>query len=207
MKLYADLPGRRARQILADCLVVLWVVLWSWFGMAVHDGTMALAAPGRQVAESATGLAGSMSDAGDRLSSVPLVGDEVAAPFDQASSASEQIAEAGREQVDAVESLALVLGLSTALVPILIVVGIWLPRRLRFAREAAAGQRFVDSDADLALFALRAMAHQPMHVLGRISDDPVTAWREGDADVVRALASLEMRTVGLVPPALPAPPA
>src|SRR5436190_1306444 len=65
MKLYADLPGRRARQILADCLVVLWVVLWSWFGMAVHDGTMALAAPGRQIAESATGLAGSMSDAGE----------------------------------------------------------------------------------------------------------------------------------------------
>ena len=75
----------------------------------------------------------------------------------------------------------------------------YLPLRWRFVREATAGQRFVDSGSDLDLFALRAMANQPLHRLARISDDPVRAWRDGDPDVVRALAVLELRDVGLPP--------
>ena len=42
---------------------------------------------------------------------------------------------------------------------------------------------------DLDLFALRAMANQPMHVLAAISDDPVRAWRSGDRRVIDALAA------------------
>nr|MBA2464268.1 hypothetical protein [Nocardioidaceae bacterium] len=53
---------------------------------------------------------------------------------------------------------------------------------------------------DLDLFALRAMAHQPLHRLARISEDPAGAWRARDTDVVRALAELELRDAGLTPP-------
>jgi hypothetical protein len=67
-------------------------------------------------------------------------------------------------------------------------------------RRATAGQRFIDRAPDLDLFAMRAMANQPMHRLARISPDPVRAWREGDAEVVRALALLELRDAGLRPP-------
>ena len=72
--------------------------------------------------------------------------------------------------------------------------------RTPWAREATAGQRFIDESADLDLFALRAMANQPMHRLARVSDDPVRDWREGDAEVVRALALLELGDAGLTPP-------
>ena len=44
------------------------------------------------------------------------------------------------------------------------------------------------------------LAGQPMHRLARISDDPAGAWRRRDAAVVRRLAELELRTVGLEPP-------
>ena len=44
------------------------------------------------------------------------------------------------------------------------------------------------------------MSHQPMHRLAQISDDPVRAWRDGDPDVVRALAVLELKDAGLAPP-------
>ena len=64
----------------------------------------------------------------------------------------------------------------------------------------SAGQRFIDESADLDLFALRAMANQPMHKLARVSPDPVRDWRSGDPDVVRALALLELRDGGLTPP-------
>jgi hypothetical protein len=87
-----------------------------------------------------------------------------------------------------------------AAVPILVALLGYLPRRWRFVREATAGQRFVDSSADLDLFALRAMANQPMHRLARISTDPVRAWRSGDSEVVRALAVLELKDAGLSPP-------
>ena len=71
-----------------------------------------------------------------------------------------------------------------------------MPRRVRFVLQASAGSevhRLVT--ADLELFALRAMANQPMHRLARVSADPVRAWREGDPDVVRRLAMLELRDV------------
>ena len=122
-------------------------------------------------------------------------------PFDGAGDAADQIAAAGTAQVEAVETLAFWLRLIVAAIPILVVLAIYLPLRWRFAREATAGQRFIDADADLDLFALRAMANQPMHRLARISDDPVRAWRESDADVVRALAVLELGTRACVLPA------
>ena len=96
--------------------------------------------------------------------------------------------------------MALVLGLTTAAVPILIVGGVWLALRVRFTRRATAAQRFVDAEPDLDLFALRAMATQPFQRLAAISEDPAGAWRRGDRDVVRALAVLELRECGLRPP-------
>ena len=57
-----------------------------------------------------------------------------------------------------------------------------------------------DAAEDLDLFALRALSRQPMHRLARISDDPAGAWRRRDPAVVRRLAELELRTVGLKPP-------
>lgn len=200
MKLYADTGSRFARQVLADVLVVGWVLVWVWIGNVVHDGTLELAGPGLQLDESATSLAESMTEAGDVLGDVPVVGGAASAPFDKASGASESLAEAGRAEVRAVERLAFWLGLSIALIPILVVLAFYAPGRLRFVREAGAGQRFVDADPDVELFALRAMVNQPMHVLGRISEDPVGAWQSGDRDVVRALASVELRSVGLRPP-------
>lgn len=148
-------------------------------------------------------MAENLRDAGERLGGTPLVGDELAVPFDQAAAASDGLASAGRDTVEAVERLALLLGLAVALIPILVVAAIHLPARWRFVREATAGARFVDAREDLDLFALRALAHQPMHVLARVSDDPAGAWRARDPDVVRALAALELADVGLRLPELP----
>lgn len=199
MKLYADTSGRRLRQLTADLLLVAWLATWVWIGLVVHDGTLALAAPGRQTDESASAMAGQLREAGGRLDDVPLIGDEVATPFDKAADASEGLAAAGRSSVDAVEKLAVVLGLSIALIPILVVTAFYVPARLRFIREATAGARFIDSVDDLDLFALRALTNQPMRVLAKVSDDPAGDWRRKDPLVVRRLAELELKDVGLRP--------
>lgn len=199
MKLYADTAGRRTFKLVVDLMFVAWLVMWVWIGLVVHDGTMALAAPGRQTDESASAMAGQLRDAGGRLDDVPIIGDEVATPFGKAADASDGLAAAGRDSVRAVEKLAFVLGLSIALIPILVVTVFYLPGRLRFIREAAAGRRFIDSADDLDLFALRALTNQPMRVLAKISNDPAGDWRRKDPAVLRRLAELELKDVGLKP--------
>jgi hypothetical protein len=201
MKLYADLPGRRTLQILADLGMLAWVCGWAWVGRLVHDTTMALAAPGRQLESAGSGFREQMASAGDSVRDVPLVGDKVAEPFRKAGGAGTTIERAGTDLVDAVSHLANLLGWVTALVPILVVGLLWALLRGRFVRRATAAQRFIDAAADLDLFALRAMARQPMRRLAAVSDDPTGAWRRGDAATIRSLALLELRDSGLRPPA------
>ncbi|MEO5982920.1 MAG: hypothetical protein ABIQ13_11440 [Pedococcus sp.] len=201
MKLYADLPGRRTLQILADLGIVAWVSAWAWVGRLVHDTTLGLAAPGHGLQSAGSGFRKEMTGAGNAVKDVPLVGDKIAAPFRRAGSAGTTIQQAGTDLVDAVGKLANLLGWVSALVPIVIVGLLWVFVRGRFVRRATAAQRFIDQSADLDLFALRAMAGQPMRKLAAISPDPAGAWRRGDKPTIRALALLELRDSGLAPPA------
>jgi hypothetical protein len=180
--------------------MLAWICLWGWVGRLVHDATMALAEPGRRLQSAGSGFREQMGHAGDAVRDLPLVGDSIAAPFRQAGGAGTTIERAGTDLVDAVTSLANILGWVTALVPILIVGLVWAWLRIRFVRRATAAQRFIDSAADLDLFALRAMARQPMRRLATVSEDPSGAWRRGDEATIRSLALLELRDSGLRPP-------
>ena len=200
MKLYSDIPARRLAQVAADVGIVLWVVFWVRAAQRVHETTMQLAGPGRDLAGAGTSFRGTMNSAGDGVDDLPLLDDRVATPFRSAAGVGTQIEKVGTDLVSAVENLALVLAVTTVLVPVLIVGFGWLVLRTRFVRRASAAQRFIDAAPDLDLFALRAMANQPMPRLARVSDDPAGAWRRGDADVIHALALLELKECGLRPP-------
>ena len=201
MKLYADAPSRRLRQMVGDALLLVWILVWIEIGKAVHDATMLLARPGEEITEAGNGLAERMRDASSVVGDTPLIGDELQSPFEGAGDAADQIAGAGLAQVDAVEQLAGWLGWTVGAIPVLVLLAVYLPMRWRFVRTATAGQRFIDAAEDLDLFALRALTRQPMHRLARISHDPAGAWRRGDPEVVRELAVLELNDVGLKPPA------
>jgi hypothetical protein len=200
MKLYADLPARRAVQLTGDALLVLWVLSSILFARLVHDAVMLLAEPGEEVNQASAGLAARFREAGSAVDGAPLIGDELRAPFDGAGEAADRLAVAGLDQVEAVEQVAFWLALVLAVIPIALALGIHLPRRMAFARDASAGQRFVDATEDLDLFALRALANQPLHRLARISDDPAGAWRRREPQTVLELARLELSEVGLRPP-------
>ena len=201
-KLYSDIPARRTRQAIGDVWLVAWSILWVWVAVRLHELIMNLATPGLAIADGATDLAGSITSAGESISSVPLVGETLGTPFEGMSQAALSIAEAGQSTADAVAVLARFLSIALAILAIMSFAVFWVPIRIAFVRRATAAQRFVDANEDLDLFALRAMARQPLHVLARISDDPAGAWRRRDAAVVNALAALELREEGLRPPAL-----
>ncbi|MGH3431462.1 MAG: hypothetical protein ACRDQB_01355 [Thermocrispum sp.] len=197
MQLYAQTPGRRAWQLTGDVFLVVWTVGWGLFAWGLHRATASLAGPGRSLERAGDDMSGHLREAGDTASGVPVVGGRLSTPFEGAGDASQALAAAGRQQQQAVADVALLLGISAFVVPVVLALLLWLPSRVRYVRRATAARRLLDSAADLDLFALRALAHQPMHLLARVSDDPVAAWRERDQQVVTDLARLEVRAAGL----------
>lgn len=204
MTLYSDIPARRARQIAGDVWLVLWTAAWIWIAVRLHELIMMLAAPGEAIASSGATLAENMTSAGDALQGVPLVGGALSAPFDGMSGAAGAIAAAGQAQADAVSALATFTSVSLAVLAFASFAAFWIPIRVAFVRKATAAQQFVDANEDLDLFALRALARQPLHVLARIDDDPAGAWRRGDRAIIDRLAELELREEGLRLPPRPA---
>lgn len=197
MTWYSEVPARRARQIAGDIWLIAWSALWIWAAVRLYDLVMNLAAPGLAVSSSATDLADRFDEAGAAVGQVPLIGDALQSPFDGMGGAAIAIADAGQASADAVGLLARFLAVALAVLGIASWAMVWVPIRIAFIRRATAARRFLDSTDDLDLFALRAMARQPLHLLARISDDPAGAWRRGDREVISALATLELRAEGL----------
>jgi hypothetical protein len=200
VKLYAKAPARRNRQIAVDVTGVVWTILWVTVAVVVYRRVASLADSLRGAAGGGTGFADNLRGAADQAAQVPLVGSRLSGPISSAADSASSIASGGYQAADSLVHAGLLVGIVLAAGPVLLFWMGWLPRRVRFARDAAAGQRFVDANADLDLFALRAMAAQPLHVLARISDDPVAAWRAGDRRVISELATLELGNTGLTPP-------
>ncbi|ADU48356.1 hypothetical protein [Intrasporangium calvum] len=200
MKLYADTTARRTRQLLSDVLALAWVAAWLWVGRQVHDTILQLRAPADSLTSAGDSVHGALTGAGDQAGRLPVVGDDLETWLDRAAGSGTTLRNAGAEMAATVENVANWLGVLTALFPILTVGGLWLWVRVRFVRRATTAQRFIDSADDLDLFALRALANQPVTALARITPDPAGAWRRRDPEAIRALAVLELRDQGLRPP-------
>jgi hypothetical protein len=197
VKIYADRVPAAVRQLLTDILVVLWVYAWIRAGLWVNDMVEKLAVPGAKLESAGGGIADNLTDAGSKVGGVPLVGDQLVKPFEGAASAARSLAEAGRQQQDIVDTLALVVALIAVAVPLALVLFGWLPLRLRWMRRAAVASAVRDQPAGRDLLALRALAGQPLNRLAKLGPDIAQSWRNGDAEAVDALAELELRRLGL----------
>lgn len=200
MGLYSPRPGRLAGQIFGDLFVLLWTIGCAVVAITVSQFIAVLAGPARETARTAARLMENMREAGEQAARVPAVGGDLRQPFDSASVSLGNVIASATQLEQSIERLAVVGGWVTFLLPVAVVLALWLPRRVRFFRQARASQRFLDAGADLDLFALRALAAQPLYVLAGISDDPVRAWRDGDRKVIDALAEIELRRNGLRSP-------
>ena len=199
MKLYADRPLWATNQVLGDLLIVVWVAFWVWVATRTHAAIERLAEPGRQAEQAGRELQSSLGDAARNVGDVPLAGDKLRAPFDRGADSGRGLADAAVSYQHAVSDLAMLAALVVALTPVLVVLAVWLPRRLAWVRVASATRRLARSGGAGArdLFALRALVRQPVQVLARVADDPAQGWRTYEPAVVDALADLELRSLGL----------
>jgi len=201
MGIYAKRPAKMIGQLVGDGFVVAWTIGWAIVALFVHRMIEVLATPARETAKTAMRLAENFREAAAEAAKVPVAGEQMRRPLDAAAGTLGNLIDSANDQVVSIERLALIVGWLVFLIPVATVVAFWLPRRIRFYRQAHASQVFLDSLADLDLFALRAMAAQPLYVLAEISDDPVQAWRSGDREVINKLAEVELKRNGLQLPA------
>ncbi|MCZ2840115.1 hypothetical protein [Modestobacter sp. VKM Ac-2985] len=211
MRLYADHLDHRTRQLAADLGLVAWAVLWVLVARSVHGAVLVLAEPGLAVADLGRSISDSMGTAAGAADGMPVVGDELAAPFAALSDAGQSVTGAGQDASDAVHTLAAVLAVVLVLLPVgwLLLRWLpwrlgwlrWLPWRLGWLREARATDRLLGGVPDLELLAARAMATAPLPLLARLPAGTGAGWRAGDPAALHALAGLELERLGLRSPA------
>jgi hypothetical protein len=114
MRLYAQHPTIRARQLAADLGLVAWLVLWVLVARLVHGAVLLLAAPGQAVSDLGRSIAGNMSAAASAARDVPLVGDQLSGPFRSLAGTGSSVRGAGQSAQEAVGTLAAVLAVVLA---------------------------------------------------------------------------------------------
>lgn len=197
MKLYSDYPARRTAQIVADLVALAFISAFIWIGTIVYAAIAVLAVFGKTIEDAGNGFEETMADAGETLGGVPFIGGGIRAPFDAASGAGTLLAQAGQAQQDLVMTAALIIAVVVALIPILLVVWIWLRRRLKWARRATEARNLSRLADGPDILALRALMHADYSQIREIDREPVDAWRRGDMKVMRELAQLELREAGV----------
>jgi len=204
MRLYADRPDHRTRQVTADLGLLAWAVLWVLVARVVHRAVLVLAEPGRAVADLGRSISDTMGSAAGAADGVPVVGDELAKPFDALGEAGGSVTGAGEGASAAVATLATVLAVVLVVLPVGWLLLRWLRWRLGWYREASAADRLLAHGAsgtvDLELLAARAMATAPLPQLARLPAGTGAGWRAGDPAALRALAGLELNRLGLRSP-------
>lgn len=194
MRLYAERPVLRTRQLTVDLLLVAWAVLWVLVARVVHAAVLVLAEPGVQLESLGRSIGDTMGDAAGVAGDVPLVGDDLSSPFRALGETGDGVAGAGQGLQDAVHTLAWVLAAALVVIPVGWALVRWAAWRLGWAREATAADRL-----DVEVLAARALATAPLPALAGLPAGTGAAWRAGDPIAVRALADLELRRLGLRP--------
>lgn len=185
MKLYPDVPGRRATTIALDAATILAVLLFAWLGTVVHDGVEELTAVSTGVQQVGGDVQGAFQDAGKAVGGAPIVGGDIRDALEDAgASTGGRAAAAGREGDQKIRSLATLLGWLTFLVPAGLLLSRALPPRVEQVRRMAAARRVLQrGSGDLDhLLAQRAAFGLPYATLLRHTADPLGDLQAGRFD-------------------------
>ncbi|MFJ6835559.1 hypothetical protein [Streptomyces sp. NPDC091209] len=201
MRLYAQTPARRSRQVLADLIAVALIAAAVWFALAVRDAILLLAEPGRKAQSAGDSLAGGLGDAGDAASKVPFVGGSLKKPLLSAADAATGLSDAGQSLADLVGRVATLAAIALIVLSVAFVLLLWLPPRLHWIRRSATTRRLLDAPGGADLLALRALTGRQRD-LAAVPTPPgglADAWRRGDQQVIADLSKVTLRQAGLRP--------
>ncbi|MGH3105266.1 MAG: hypothetical protein ACRDN6_14340 [Gaiellaceae bacterium] len=177
MRLYPDVPARRAATLLRDLLAVALLVLFAWLGLTVHDAVDRLAVLGEGVHGAGSAVQGGFESAADKVEGTPVIGGDVADGLrDAGAGTGGNVAELGERGESAAHRLADLLGLLTFALPAVFVLASWLPGRIDQARRLTDASRALadpGSPERRRLIAMRAAFSLPYGQLLAYTRDPL----------------------------------
>jgi hypothetical protein len=200
VRLYPDIPARRAATVASDALVLVLLLLFAWLGVKVHDTVNELAALGEGVHGAGSSIQSGFDAAADAVGGVPLVGGKIAGGLrDAGQGTGGNVAELGTSGENGVHRLANLLGVLTFLLPSVLVLMGALPRRVALVRrltDAAQVLREPQSVERRRLVAMRAAFGLPYGQLLAHTRDPL-----GDlaAERYEPLVAAALEDAGLRP--------
>jgi hypothetical protein len=199
MRLYPDMPGRRAAVALRDALVVTLLVLFAFVGFAVYGAVESLAVLGTGVREAGSSVTGGFDSAAEAVDGVPLVGGALGGALrDAGEGTGGNVEDLGRQGEEAVRQLATILGLTTFALPSVVLLALYLPTRIELSRRVSAAEQVLRGDASperRRLVAMRAAFSLPYGQLLVHTRDPLgdLAAERYDALVAAALDDAGLR--------------
>jgi hypothetical protein len=199
MRLYPQLPVRRANTVVLDAATLIAVVVFALLGLWVHDSVAKLDVLGRGVHDAGAAVQNGFDSAADAVRGTPLVGGAIAGGLRGAGRhTGAPVAEAGTRGVRRVHRLADLLGALVFGLPTAMLLSRFLPRRVEQVRKLTAASRVLrDGDETRRrLVAERAAFGLPYGLLLRYTRDPI-----GDLAVGRhdALIAAALEDAGLLP--------
>ena len=204
LKWYPDPPGRKARWVGTDVVVIVWLAFWSFIGYYVHQLIEVLQAIPDAIDRAGSALDAPLQNAMNRATQIPIVGGLIVDRIQHASDAT-----AGRVHAIAaalssiIDIAALGMALAIAVPPILLVIGFYGFIRWRASREMGSARQVVEvamqqhrGDQLKESLARRAVEVVPYRRLVKVSPDPMGELEAGRYD---ALAAEALRAAGLSP--------
>jgi hypothetical protein len=192
MRLYPDIPSRRANTAAVDAAVLIALLACAAIGLWVFHVVDSLEILGRGVHDAGAAVQNGFGTAADKVNGIPLVGGTLAGGLRDAGNATGgPVAAAGLRGEHRVHRLALVLGFLIFLLPALALLSRYLPGRLAQIRKLNDAERVLDPHGDperRRLVAMRAAFALPYAQLLAYTDDPIGDLAEGRYD--RLLAAI-----------------
>lgn len=190
MRIYPDIPVRRANAATRDALTLLALVALALVGLWVYHAVNSLTILGHGVHDAGSAVQNGFASAADEVGHVPLVGGPVADGLRSAGDATGgNVAAAGTRGAERVHRLALLLGTLTFLLPAAVLLSRVLPARLTQVRKLNDAERVLATGGDderRRLTAMRAAFALPYGQLLAHTPDPLGDLAAGRYDALIA---------------------
>ena len=200
LKLYPDVPSRRQATIARDLVVLLALLFFAWMGFKTYDAVDALKVLGSGVETAGTSLESGFQSVAGVLGGLPIVGGGLAGALQGAGAGTGgELADLGRQGVQRIHELAIILGLFVFCLPAFVVLLAALPRRIRQVRRLTAASVVLANPQDedrRRLLAMRAGFVLPYGVLLKYTRDPLGDLAAGRYD---ALVAAALDDAGVIP--------
>lgn len=193
MRIYPDIPVRRANTAARDAATLIALLVLAALGLWVYHAVDSLEILGHGVHDAGAAVQNGFSTAANDVGHVPLVGGPIAGGLRDAGSATGgSVAAAGTRGAERVHRVALLLGVLTFLLPAAMLLSRYLPQRFAQIRTLNDAERVLTTGGDperRRLVAMRAAFALPYAQLLLHTRDPLGDLAAGRYDgLVAAIA-------------------